>query len=156
MNEEQAWNLLSIDEKIRLLLDHTEWAVFRASMIGVIVDQRSLVSLSAARRIASGSEQKNGDTLNTMERSYCAFQEKGRANQKIDYYVASMCWRVLRDITADFNEADFNEEGYETLDAPNDIDVLYLQPVKSMPNYKQSPLARWFCNHSTELNCVCS
>ena len=58
MNSTSAWDRLPTKEKMSLCLDQVEQIIFRATMIGLVADSRSLDAVAKAKKILHGDVGK--------------------------------------------------------------------------------------------------
>lgn len=54
-----AWRRLSRDQRVAILLDQTEWAVFQANVVDVIIDRRTINGLVLSRRLLFSKDRNS-------------------------------------------------------------------------------------------------
>lgn len=139
-----TWSRLSTEQKLELLLDQVEWAVFKITALDVSLDEYSIEAVITARRALIGNIfEANNIVKDLAEKVRKVFVEKGGDDEIVEYHgtaltecaVVAMCWYVLIDIEATRNPGD------DIIDI-NDFGVVisnYLTPVRGM----KSPFERW-------------
>lgn len=146
MQRLKRWGGLPYEQKRRLLLEQTEWALFTATVLGINIDKRSLSAVVEARRLYCGGRpiattKKIIDDAIFVE-SHLVRGEWLNHNGDIvwstedppitaEFIVAYMCAGVILHFTEQSDEINKNEEI-----------VGYLIPLDGTT--PSGPLARWF------------
>lgn len=105
MNSTSAWDRLPTKEKMSLCLDQVEQIIFRATMIGLVADSRSLDAVAKAKKILHGDVGKKmlpqdvlfiREALDVVrEEVEMGFQPRHDLNKRS---LAHVCFRVAYDI----------------------------------------------------------
>lgn len=127
------WQRLTSDQRSGLLLEHTEWAVFRSVSLGIDVDKRSLDAVIEARRLIFDDRRK--DIAKTIGRlanktlDELGGIQRARREPMDKCSIAYICRNVLSDIGA-----------MDTLE----LGVVYdFYMVPTLLAKSESPLVRW-------------
>lgn len=149
MNEyEQAWSLLSHDQRLDICFRQVMWTIFQATLSGLMVDSRSIVALAETRRFMSGAGSKSR-LSETIKEANDAFEENGgwtvvlnkiKPDQLTANRLAYICWWMA---------IDTRRRGFEDMTFNGACTYMTVFP-KNIQDH--SPLAKWLRKNSLSVS----